>query len=87
MASLPPYTYSMLTGYANRLAGESTVKVSRIGRSLAGLDIPLIAICSSNIQSCREYFGDKRDRKRAIVVMARTHPSETCSNYTLEAFV
>ena len=42
MATMPPYTYSRLSRFVKSVGLCDGVKVDKVGRSLAGLDIPSI---------------------------------------------
>ena len=44
IASMPPYTYSRLERLIEDISGFDSVKVRSIGKSLGGVDIPLIEI-------------------------------------------
>lgn len=54
-----------------------------IGRSLGGVDLPLIQILR---QGDEMNFGPKVERK-AVIIMGRTHPAETCSSYSIETLI
>jgi hypothetical protein len=43
---MPPYTYSRLTRYIGELEQMSQIQIKIIGKSLGGVDIPLIEISS-----------------------------------------
>ena len=75
-ATQPPYTYTMLKEFLKGLiedGGNVDIRIRKAGESLAGLDIPLVKICQPT----------PNVRKSAIIIMARTHPSEVASNYAL----
>ena len=43
-ASMPPYTYSKLERWIDDISGFEEIKIRGIGKSLGGVDIPLIEI-------------------------------------------
>lgn len=82
-AGMPPYTYSRLTRYISTLQENPFIEIKMIGRSLGGVDLPLIQILR---QEDEMNFGPKVERK-AVIIMGRTHPAETCSSYSIETLI
>ena len=76
IAAQPPYAYSKLKDYLG-LLGEQypEIKIKKVGETLSGLDIPLIKICK------------KEEVREAVIVLARTHPGETASSFSIETFI
>lgn len=65
----------MLKKYLKQLLEKYPgIRIRKLGESLSGLDIPEIEIINRD---------PKVRVKKAIVIMARTHPSETASNWAL----
>jgi hypothetical protein len=64
------------------------VTVKKIGSSLSGLDILGVCICDKkHLQKNHDKDTAPSEPKEAIIVLARTHPGETVSNFALESFV
>ena len=77
---MPPYTYSKLCRFVDTVGMCKGVRISSLGTSLGGIDLPLIQINSETEEI-------ERKERRAVVILARTHPAETCSNFTLETMI
>jgi hypothetical protein len=45
---MPPYTYSRLSRFIGKLCYEVNMNIRIIGKSLGGVEIPLIEILSKN---------------------------------------
>ena len=76
IAAQPPYTYSRLKDYLGLLVEQyPEIKIKKVGETLSGLDMPLIKICK------------KEEEREAVIVLARTHPGETASSFSIETFI
>lgn len=73
-----PYTYSKLLGWLDGLKKRRGVKLSKLGTTEMGREIPYLTITE---QSARI------SSKSRVLVHARTHPGEVGSNFLLEGFV
>ena len=81
-----PYTFTMLTNFLkaiqeiqdNQPKENLVFKKESLGKSLSGVDIPLLTITD---------FSENNKRKRTIVMCARIHPGETNSSWLMHGFI
>lgn len=63
--------------YVSGLIVHETVTKHMLGMSLAGLEIPYLEV----------KLPSHPEERHIVVVLARTHPGETVSNFALEGFL
>jgi len=78
LARFHPYTYSDLQNYSEKIKKSRHLKISSLGQSSEGRDIPVWTISNFNVGV---------NRKSRIVIHARTHPGELASSFLLEGMV
>lgn len=86
---MPPYTYSKLNEWLDRISIDEKVHKRKIGLSLGGLDLHCVVINDrkkkkkdkedndDNIGISNLSHGEgegKHKNKEAIIILARTHP-------------
>ena len=71
-----PYTYSEMLYDISQLPSE-IVKEHTFGRSLTGIDIPILHITDHS----------SRKKKKNILITGRIHPAESNSSYVLKGFL
>jgi murein tripeptide amidase MpaA len=83
-----------LVEWLGSIAVEEKVAVRKIGLSLGGLDLYSLVINDrskkeKDIRATKDLQESSSGRvaREAVIVMARTHPGETVSNWALESFV
>jgi cytosolic carboxypeptidase protein 2/3 len=76
-----PYTYSDLHRDLLKWEGSEYVQKTILGRSLSGLQLPLLHITNHCTQ------GYSKFPKNNIVITARAHPAESNGSYTLRGFI
>lgn len=72
-----PYTYSQLLNDINALPGN-IVKKNILGRSLSGVDIPVLHITNHDQIAVP---------KKNIFIIGRTHPGESNGSHVLNGFI
>ena len=72
-----PYSFSDLHNFFD---ATPELCVGSLGKSLSGINIPLITITNPST------FGSKKPKKY-IIVQARQHPSETVSSFLMQYFI
>ena len=75
-----PYTYTRLRKLLVEVSSgkEMIVKREELGKSLSGVEVPLVTITN---------FGIQVSRKQSVVVTGRVHPGETYGSYMMEGFI
>lgn len=73
-----PYTYSRMQAKVAEWKQNQSVKISTIGKSHDGLEIPMLKITDKKI-------SDKK--KKVIWIHGRSHPSESPASWHLESLV
>ena len=71
-----PYTFSEMLYDISKLPSD-VAKHHVFGRSLAGIDIPILHITNHSVQK----------KKKNIFVTGRIHPAESNSSYVLKGFL
>lgn len=72
-----PYTYSQLQQDIESFGHSPHLKVLSLGRSLSGLDIPLLHVTEHGS------YG----KKKGIVVTGRVHPGETNGSHMVKGLI
>lgn len=83
-----PYSFTMLTNFIKavetiqqkpeNVTSSNIFKRETLGKSLSGVEIPLLTITDLN---------EKNARKKTIVMVGRLHPGETHSSWLIHGFI
>lgn len=83
-----PYSFTMLTNFIKavetiqakpeNVTASNIFKRETLGKSLSGVEIPLLTITD---------FNEKNARKKTIVMVGRLHPGETHSSWLIHGFI
>lgn len=72
-----PYTYTQLLNDLKLLPNDPLIKIGSIGKSLTGIDIPVVKVGSISEDCC----------KKVILIIGRLHPGESNGSHCLNGFI
>lgn len=76
-----PYTYSQLQQDIESIRHSPHLKVSSLGRSLSGLDIPLLHVTEHGPTQ------NEQGKKKSIIITGRVHPGETNGSHMVKGLI